>query len=294
MPSLDRFKLPPRAKRVPKMKQPDGIRMRYYSELLPLIRRMRQLTRERVLPMVATLVARHAVRVDQNESARLLRDMGINVDACNQLDAAVPAGHRARALIEGTARQLTKEWPNERLASIATQMGKKTSDFQKAQLFAQVRASIGIDIGTIVDRGIGARIAQFAAQNVSLIRSVQTKYFSDIEQIVLAGISDGSRASDISEDILGRVDVAESSALRIANDQIGKLTGQLNMVRQEQLGIDTFTWRTVKDNRVRPEHADLDGESFAWDDPPLEGIPGEPINCRCYAEPDLQGLIEGE
>jgi SPP1 gp7 family putative phage head morphogenesis protein len=43
---------------------------------------------------------------------------------------------------------------------------------------------------------------------------------------------------------------------------------------------------------VRPEHEVLDGVVFEWSDPPSEGIPGEPINCRCTAEPDVQSVID--
>jgi hypothetical protein len=53
-----------------------------------------------------------------------------------------------------------------------------------------------------------------------------------------------------------------------------------------------FVWRTSRDERVRDEHDDLDGESFAWESPPAEGIPGEAINCRCSAEPDFSEVAE--
>lgn len=49
--------------------------------------------------------------------------------------------------------------------------------------------------------------------------------------------------------------------------------------------------RTARDNRVREEHEALEGESFAWSDPPSEGHPGEPVNCRCYADPDFSELL---
>lgn len=46
-----------------------------------------------------------------------------------------------------------------------------------------------------------------------------------------------------------------------------------------------YIWRTVGDDKVRPEHAANDGRIFSWDNPSDTGHPGESINCRCIAEP---------
>ncbi len=45
-----------------------------------------------------------------------------------------------------------------------------------------------------------------------------------------------------------------------------------------------YKWRTQKDNRVRKEHMEREGKVFNWDTPPFDGHPGEPYNCRCWAE----------
>jgi len=45
-----------------------------------------------------------------------------------------------------------------------------------------------------------------------------------------------------------------------------------------------YIWRTRGDNKVRSEHADRDGKTFEWNDPPEGGNPGEAPNCRCSAE----------
>ena len=46
-----------------------------------------------------------------------------------------------------------------------------------------------------------------------------------------------------------------------------------------------YIWHTQEDDKVRPWHADRDGEIFDTDDPPEDGNPGEAENCRCWAEP---------
>jgi len=48
----------------------------------------------------------------------------------------------------------------------------------------------------------------------------------------------------------------------------------------------------MHDNRVRETHEELDGTSQEWADPPEpDGHPGNGINCRCYADPDLTDLF---
>ena len=46
-----------------------------------------------------------------------------------------------------------------------------------------------------------------------------------------------------------------------------------------------YVWRTMQDEKVRPEHAEREGEVFCWDEEPEGGHPGEDYNCRCWAEP---------
>ena len=67
-------------------------------------------------------------------------------------------------------------------------------------------------------------------------------------------------------------------------------TGLINQLRQEDLGIVQYIWRSRDDAEVRDSHAAYDDRVFRWDDPPDGGHPGEAHNCRCYAEPVLPGV----
>lgn len=53
-----------------------------------------------------------------------------------------------------------------------------------------------------------------------------------------------------------------------------------------------YIWRTRRDNKVRPAHADREGQIFSWDEPPTGGHPGEDHNCRCTAEPYFPEISE--
>ncbi|MFD3188658.1 phage minor head protein [Sedimentitalea sp. HM32M-2] len=66
--------------------------------------------------------------------------------------------------------------------------------------------------------------------------------------------------------------------------------GLINQLRQKDLGIERYIWRSQDDAKVRDSHAEYDDQVFRWDDPPAGGHPGEAHNCRCYAEPVAPAL----
>jgi SPP1 gp7 family putative phage head morphogenesis protein len=61
--------------------------------------------------------------------------------------------------------------------------------------------------------------------------------------------------------------------------------GLINQLRQQELGIEQYIWRSQDDTKVRDSHAEYDDQVFRWDEPPEDGHPGQAHNCRCYAEP---------
>ena len=121
--------------------------------------------------------------------------------------------------------------------------------------------------------------------NVTLIKSVEAKYFENIESIVSNAVRDGTLLTDVTEDIQQATGVSQRRAQLIARDQVGKLNGQLTRQRQTGVGIDEYVWSTSKDDSVRKAHQAREGEKFSWNNPPSDGHPGMPISCRCVALP---------
>lgn len=81
------------------------------------------------------------------------------------------------------------------------------------------------------------------------------------------------------------LDSAERLAELLARDAVGNLTAEVSRTRAQELGSERFVWRTRRDERVRERHVELEGTEWRWDAPPAdEGLPGEPRNCRCWAQ----------
>lgn len=122
-------------------------------------------------------------------------------------------------------------------------------------------------------------------ENTSLIKSLPTRLHSELEGIVRRGVMNGTSVKDIRDQIKERYGVTDYRAKLIAQDQTLKLNGDLTRYRLQSVGVKEYTWRSVQDSRVRPEHAERNGKVYAWNKPPSGGQhPGQEVRCRCRAE----------
>lgn len=178
------------------------------------------------------------------------------------------------------------------LEDLATEFAQKIETHQRIQLGKQLKSTLGVEVFRDAPE-LRAVLDAWVTENVSLIKNMPQKTLGEIEGIVNRGISSGKLHKDIASDISARLAIGERRAALIARDQVGKFYGAVTEVRHKSIGVERFTWRTVADDRVRDVHAALDGQTFKWREPPGEGIPGQPINCRCYADPVLDDLLAG-
>lgn len=257
-------------RRIPQQQQPDAIRLEYFNAILP-----------HVTP------ARAAFADVRGEILRRLAE-----DRRDRMDA----GGNWRDLVDGAATRAAAQFRPRELHDVATRFGRRTSEHQRRQLDAQVRAAVGVPLVSI-ERPVRDLVPLFAKTNVELIKTVPDRYFDRIAKDVTDAFESGMHPETLAERFVDLDDMLENDARRIARDQIGKLNAQLNQERQESLGVTGYTWRGVLDNRERDEHREREGQHFEWSDPPEDGHPGEPVQCRCYSEPDFSdmiGAVEGD
>lgn len=172
------------------------------------------------------------------------------------------------------------------------QIMQATDRFNRQQFHAVFRSVFGVDIFT-TEPFLADLLAAWEAENIKLIKSIPSQYLDQLHGKIVAAVRAGRPSSELAEFIRETFDLPRNRAKLIARDQIGKLNGQLTMARQKNIGVESYVWRTSLDERVREEHKAREGEKFSWDEPPKDGHPGNPINCRCSAEavfPDLEDL----
>jgi SPP1 gp7 family putative phage head morphogenesis protein len=177
---------------------------------------------------------------------------------------------------------------------IATKAISQWNRAHRKQWVKEINRIAGVDIGDVLnDQTIKAALLDKVDENVKLIKTLPKDYYADVKKKVLQGVNRGDDFFSIREDL----EKIESFNSRyrpelIARDQMSKLTGELNKLRQEDLGITHYTWRTSKDSRVRDSHRKNDGKEFSWASAPAgTGHPGEDILCRCIAEPVFDGFL---
>lgn len=177
--------------------------------------------------------------------------------------------------------------------AIVDRIGTSAANFNAAQFRAVLRSVYGVDVIT-ADIPLQATLWVWEAENIALIKSIPQQAVSRMQGQIVEAVRTGRTLASLKAQIREEFDVTDRRAQLIARDQIGKLNGQLTMERQQSIGVDTYTWRGILDARERPEHVDREGKIFAWNNPPSDGHPGQPIRCRCTAEPVLPSWEEME
>jgi uncharacterized protein with gpF-like domain len=134
-------------------------------------------------------------------------------------------------------------------------------------------------------------------EQVSLIRSIEEKFFTDIEGLVMRSVSNGRDLRYLTDELEDRYNVTRKRAAFIALDQNNKATATLNRVRQKEIGIRQAVWvHSGASHHPRPSHVKASKEHLVYDIDTgafLDGEwihPGEAINCRCVSRPIIPGL----
>lgn len=261
-----------KGKKPPRPVRPAALERRYTEELL---RRQR---------------AVHNVMME--ELHKVLRKVGESIDA--RADGArhdSPTTDLAAILRVVDAVTLAVKKQQAPSTAALEALGEKTDAMAGATLTRQVQSVFGV---SAVTPGVASEqlIAAWTAENVSLITSIDSRYFAEIEAAVAETVKGGGSTRDLVKQIEARYDVSRSRAQLIAVDQIGTLNSNITQAKQRSIGIKGYTWSDSGDERVRPEHEAINGQKFLWSEGghPTEGNPGEPIRCRCVAIPDFDAV----
>lgn len=125
-------------------------------------------------------------------------------------------------------------------------------------------------------------------ENTNLIKTMRQRFIDQLKNDIYVSINSGGGVSDLAHVLAKRTGMTLRHADLIATDQTGKILSQIDAYRAQSSGSTKYVWRSMEDKRVRPKHRQLDGKTFKYDDPnggDNGQLPGEPIRCRCYADP---------
>lgn len=264
----------------------------------------RKRRRQMRYPLSAEVSYRAALRRLVNDLGALLRD---EMDAHGQAivdqaaarsddDGPVPRPRGwVQILIQLLERVAAGIITSQRQAeAVMTSVAGRTADINQREWRELVRSAYGVD----VLRGepwLADQLSAWEQVNLGLIRSLPQTAIDQIRTQVTQAVTQGQSLRELKAIIRERLDVADSRAELIARDQIAKLNADLTERRQRAIGVTSYVWRTMGDERVRPSHAAHNGKVFQWAKPPAgTGHPGNDVRCRCYADPVLPEMTETE
>jgi len=224
--------------------------------------------RENIIPNLSMLVAQaKSIRPDDN---------GERIDAA-WVD-------HLKQLTEKTLYDFDKAVGKPKISAISTEQAAKLSMFNKSQFVKVIHSSLAVN-PIVQESWLEPQMKAFAGQNVDLITNLAIEQKARVEQTLYRNLSQGKGIDAIKEELDKDESIGQNRSKLIARDQTNKFNGQLTQMRQQEVGIGSYIWTTSRDERVRPDHAALEGKMFSWNAPPSIGNPGESINCRCIAQP---------
>lgn len=187
------------------------------------------------------------------------------------------------------------------------------------------KAAAGVDLGTL--KGCAPEVIKRAVENPiskltlnDRLEKHRKEIIYDIKQDISVGLMNGDRYSTMANRIKKSVEGDYKKAIRIARTETHRVREAGNhdaavsvndALKNSTAGIQMMkTWRTMKDERVRPakargrnrkyDHRKMEGVSIPIDEeftlpsgaktmaPGQSGVAGEDINCRCYLSYGLQ------
>jgi len=127
------------------------------------------------------------------------------------------------------------------------------------------------------------------SENVKLIKSIQEKYFANVQSLLTEAIVNDKNSSWLTKKMQENYGITRRRAKMIARDQITKINAATVLAKQNELGIKEAIWRHTNRAKVpRPKHVAASGEKYRIDKGMLiEGeyiYPGQKINCMCVSE----------
>jgi len=256
---------------VPPLLHPKHIERKYTKDLRKSYTLLFEMIRNRLLINLPTLT-------DQN--AREL--------ATRRFDTA---DEDLRVILHGISVEFSRNLTQNEVKRIAQRRGIEVSEYNRIQNKKVFKRLLEVDVYQS-EPWLTNALESFATENAELITTLSEKHINDVRNIVVNGFRDGVAGEELASIIRNKVNRKTRANYRlIARDQVSKLNGQLTELRQRDVGVTEYKWRTSRDERVRDTHK-KDGKTFSWDKPPADtGHPGADYQCRCYAEPILTGLI---
>ena len=128
-------------------------------------------------------------------------------------------------------------------------------------------SATGVDVGTLVGpEAVRTTMGLAIERNVGLIKDVSAQARNRIADSVFRGLQQRRPATDVAREVREATGMARDRSVRIASDQLAKITEALSDERRREAGLDKWEWKWSGKQNGREEHIARDGRIYS-DDP---------------------------
>lgn len=137
-------------------------------------------------------------------------------------------------------------------------------------------------------------VAASTKEATQLIKTIPERFLSQVQGETMRSITSGRGMADLTPFLAEKYGQNLRKAKNVALDQTRKAYSNLAAQRMRDAGVQEFEWRHSHGaHDPRKQHQSWSGKIFRYDDPPVDEtfgpvLPGQAINCRCFARPVLR------
>jgi len=209
----------------------------------------------------------------------------------------------SRRAHESIAKTLTIMEANIAAANLGLDLGRAMDTILKDLQKQYLRTVTGIETVGVKQEISAAQRAMLdttLTDNLDLsIKNFAAELIPDLRQQVEKNLLNGGRTDRLAELIQSRYNVSRRKAEFLADQETGMLTAKFAQIQAEEIGSTEYVWSTSRDERVRPDHQDLDGRRFSYSSPPItnratgaRNNPGEDFRCLPDSQIEFVGGIK--
>lgn len=136
--------------------------------------------------------------------------------------------------------------------------------WQRGKWRGAVLSATGVDLQTLLGpEDVRDTLDSVIAWNTNLIRDVGEQARQRISNAVFSGLNQRKPAREVAKEIRQATGMALDRALRIASDQLGKLTSSLAAERRREAGLSIYKFRHSGKKHPRVDHLARNGKLYA-------------------------------
>jgi uncharacterized protein with gpF-like domain len=205
--------------------------------------------------------------VVQAWSAAAERIIAAYAATVSEMTTDAPADVRAE--IDGAAEQIN------RLVLLLTpdlrRWALSVEGYVRGRWRGAVLTATGVDLQTVIGpEDARQTLANYVEWNANLVADVSAQAKQRIGNAVFSGLSQRKPAREVAKEIREAVSMSRARSVRIASDQLSKLSGELARERRREAGLDVFAWHHSRKAHPRQDHVVRDGKLYT-ENPALVG-----------------------